>query len=400
MGINTDELKSCAPLIPYVREHYSKQIPFVRENKSTVCAKCIWHEENTPSLALFANGTYKCFGCGEHGDIITLVRRMENLQFKEACKLIGDNVGYEVTIEEPDPLAEAYKDTLNEHAKRYMNNLQNNKEAIEYLKSRGITKETAEKFMLGLTDEDEYKYRSDMGGISGKISFPILEHKKINPKCLGMAYRDIHGKMPKYINDHNQDGREGQNPRLCGIFVKGNMLYGLPFAYDEIRERNCIIIVEGYFDVISLHQSDIKNSVGIMGTSLTDAQITTVSRLTDNVILFLDSDKAGRNAMLKSISALYKAGLNVSICLIEGGLDPADLCKSLNFSWNKVYNKIKDNTKQGINFILDAATEKYESLVTVERQNVINKVMPIINEVKNPELREMYRTMLLKKLDL
>ena len=71
MGINTDELKSCAPLIPYVREHYSKQIPFVRENKSTVFAKCIWHEENTPSLALFANGTYKCFGCGEHGDIIT-----------------------------------------------------------------------------------------------------------------------------------------------------------------------------------------------------------------------------------------------------------------------------------------------------------------------------------------
>lgn len=91
--IDTAELKAHAPLIPYITNHYSDKIHIEKRSKDTVFSKCLWHQENTPSLAFFSNGTYKCFGgCGAHGDVITLVQTLENVSFEEACKIIGDNV--------------------------------------------------------------------------------------------------------------------------------------------------------------------------------------------------------------------------------------------------------------------------------------------------------------------
>ena len=190
MDINTDELKAYAPLIPYVKKFYKDKINIVRETNNVAFASCIWHSEKTASLAFYKNGSYKCYGCGEHGDIIKLVQNMENLQFQEACKMIGDNVGYDIVLEEPNPLFESYKDTLDNHTRRYWANLQQSGEALRYLLcERGLTKEIIDLFRVGFTDSEEYKYRTDIGGISSKIVFPILEHKRRNPKCVGMAYR-------------------------------------------------------------------------------------------------------------------------------------------------------------------------------------------------------------------
>ena len=401
MDINTDELKAYAPIIPYVKKFYKDKIHIVRETNNVAFASCIWHSEKTASLAFFANGSYKCFGCGEHGDIITLTQSIENLGFQEACKMIGDNVGYDIVLEEPNPLFESYKDNLDNHTRRYWSNLQNNGEALKYLIcKRGISKEMIDFFRLGFTDSEEYKYRTDIGGISNKIVFPILEHKRRNPKCVGMAYRGLTDEKPKYINDVNQDGRDGQNPQLAGVFIKGDLLYGLPLAYEGIAKNNHIILVEGYLDVISLHQAGITNAVGSMGTSITENQIKTICNVTSNVLLFLDSDKAGTSAMLKSIKDLYAAGLNVAVCLLDNSMDPADLCKSLNFDNMTIRMEIKNHTKQGIEFIVNSAVERYENIATTERTRALRNAMPIIESVQDPAIKELYKSKLFKRLDI
>ena len=401
MDIDTEELKTYAPIIPYVKKFYKDKINIIRETNNVAFAPCIWHSEKTASLAFFANGSYKCFGCGEHGDIITLTQNIENIGFQEACKMIGDNVGYDVVLEEPNPLFESYKDNLDNHTRRYWSNLQQNGDALKYLLcERGISKEMIDLFRLGYTDNEEYKYRTDIGEISNKIVFPILEHKRRKPKCVGMAYRGLTNEKPKYINDTNQDGREGQNPQLAGVFTKGDLLYGLPLAYDGIAKKNYVILVEGYLDVISLHQSGITNAVGSMGTSITENQIKTIRSVTNNVLLFLDGDKAGISAMSKAIKDLYTAGLNVAVCLLENNMDPADLCKSLEFNNVIINAEIKNHTRQGIELIVNNAVERYENIATTERTKALRSTMPIIEAVQDPAIRELYKSKLFKRLDI
>ena len=403
MEIDTEELKSHAPIIPYVKKYYSDRIHIVQEKKNVAFAPCIFHDEKTASLAFFTNGTYKCFGggCGASGDIIELVKHLENVGFQEACKMIGDNVGYDIVLEEPNPLFESYKDTLDNHTRRYWSNLQHNGEALKYLIcERGISKEMIDLFRLGYTDAEEYKYRTDMGGISSKIVFPILEHKRRKPKCVGMAYRGLTDERPKYINDVNQDGREGQNPQLAGVFTKGDLLYGMPLAYKSISESNHLILVEGYFDVIALHQSGICNAVGSMGTAITENQIKAICNVTNNVLLFLDSDKAGMTAMIKVIKDLYSAGLNVAVCILDNNMDPADLCKSLEFDNYAISSVIKSHTKQGIELIVNNAVERYENIATTERTKALRAAMPIIESVQDSAIRELYKSKLFKRLDI
>jgi DNA primase len=400
--INVEELKQAAPLIPYVKKYYPK-IKFVSETEHVCHAFCVFHEENTGSLAFFSNGTYKCFGeCGESGDVVTFVQRMENLTFLEACKLIGDNVGYKVELTPPNPYYEAYKDSMDNHTRRYWANLQNNQDALNYLENvRRITKETRDYFRLGVTDAQEYKYRSDIGNITDRIVFPILENKINNPKCIGMGYRDYRGNGgPKYVNDANQEGRENQDANLAGVFIKGNVLYGYPMAYDAIKRSGYLVLVEGYMDVVSLHQANVSNSVGSMGTSITLAQVQTIKRLTNNVILFMDSDNAGSNSMLKALPLMYEQGLNVTICSLNNGYDPADLCMKFDFDEVKIKNVIKKNTRPAINVFIDSVVYGYEQVATRERAKSIQMALPLLDSLQNEMDKELFKKMLYNRLNI
>lgn len=399
--IDTAELKEAAPLIPYIETHYGNRIKIEKRTKGTVFCRCLWHQENTPSLAFFENGTYKCFGgCGAHGDLISLVQYMENASFEEACKIIGDNVGYEVILEPPNPEHEKYKDEMDNHTRRYWNNLQKNPDALNYLMNvRHIRPEMIDQFRLGFTDAEEYKYRT-VGGISSKIVFPILEHKRKNPKCVGAAYRRLTDEKPKYTNDPNLDGREGQNAALSGVFIKSNMLYGMHQSYEGIKKFGYAIVTEGYLDVISLHQSGMTNAVGTMGTSLSEAQITALSKVTKNVMLMYDSDSAGLNSMTKYVSALFGAGMNVVVCTFESGKDPADICNACEFDYFKVNSLINKNVTQGIEFVINRAVKKYENIAVKERAKALEQLQPILDSVQNPALYDMYKQRIYKRLDM
>lgn len=400
MDIDTQELKLQAPLIPYVKQYYADIMPIEKISSTCVFTKCLWHQEDTASLALFNNGTYKCFGCGESGDIITLVQKVENMGFQDACKLIGDNVGYEVVFESPNLYHEAYKDQMDNHTRRYWTNLQNDGEAMKYLVlQRGIKKETIDYFRLGLTDKEEFKFRTDMGNISHKLVFPILEHKR-KPKCVGMAYRGFTDEQPKYINDTNLDGREGQDVNLSGLFIKGNLLYGYPMATAAIRRANFVYLVEGYMDVISLHQAGITNTVGSMGTSLTATQIQTLRRLTGNIVLLMDNDKAGRISMMKNLPALYKVGFNVAICGLSDIKDPADLCLKHDFEGEKILQLLRSWTKPAIEIAINECVSNYETITLNERTKALRRIAPIINSITDEDVRYMYKSLLNKRLDI
>ncbi len=399
--IDTADLKAHAPLIPYVQTHYKDKFIPEKYTKDSMFCKCPWHQENTGSLVFFSNGTFKCFGCGIHGDIITLVQLLEKVSFEEACKIIGDNVGYPISLTPINPAWEAYKDRLDNHTRRYWSILQQTPEALNYLINiRGISPQMIDRFRLGFTPADEYKYRSDIGSISSKLVFPILEHKRRNPKCVGMAYRSLTDEKPKYINDSNQDGRDGQDLALSGVFIKGDMLYGLYQAYDGIKQFEYAILTEGYFDVIALHQSGLTNAVCSMGTCLTDAQISSLARLTKNVLIIYDGDKAGVEGSLRAIKALFEANFNVAVCILDDGKDPADLCKELKFNYMKVNMEIKTHTTQAISFVVNKITSNYRNIVTRERVKALQSGVEFLNTIKDQATQKVFENELYQLLDL
>lgn len=402
MDINTDELKAASPIIDYVMKFYPNKIRFVEKSSNCYKAYCIWHKDNeSPSLVFFQNGTYKCFGCGKSGDIITLVQEIENVTFQEACKIIGDNVGYEVILTPPNPYYENYKDIMDNHSRRYWYNLQMNSFAKEYLiTKRKLTKETLDLFRIGLTDVNEYKYRKDIGNISYRISFPILESKFYKPKCIGMGYRTLKDENPKYINDCNQEGKEKQDKNISGVFIKGNTLYGYSFAYQEIRRKGFAIVTEGYVDVLSMHQANFKNTVSIMGTSFTENQILLLKQITNSILLILDSDKAGMNAMTKILPLLFKHGINTMICILQKGIDPADLCLNNNFEYNTIAKIIKENSISAESFLINNAVLNYESFVVNERRKIIQNIVPVFNNIQDDNIKNIYINMLYKRIDM
>ena len=399
VDIDTQELKSAAPIIPYIKKFYKNRIVLEKESDTVSFAKCVFHEENTASLAIYSNGTYKCFGCGEHGDLITLVQKMENLDFQSACRLIANNVGYKLREVNVNPAWEQYKDELDNHCRRYWLNLQHNADALNYLINiRKVTPEMINTFRLGLTYNEEYKYRNDMQNISGRIVFPILEHKKIKPKCVGMAYRGLNDEKPKYINDHNQCGREGQRPELNGVFTKGNMLYGYAQAYKQIVTDNFVFVTEGYFDVISMHQSGFTNTVAIMGTSFTEEQMNEIKKLTDNVFLLLDNDSAGNNATEKYILELVKHDLKVIICTIKDYKDPDEMCKAFNFNQRDIYSFIMNNSIDGVYYIISNKLNKFKTIISKERVKTFSSLYEIINTIPNQSMRIAYLKEIEKEL--
>lgn len=403
MEINVEELKQAAPIIDYVKKHYSHKIHFVEESANCAKAYCIWHKEtDSPSLAFFSNGTYKCFGeCGESGDVITFVQREENLTFQEACKAIGDNVGYEVILTPPNPYHEAYKDRMDNLTRRYWYNFQTNQDAKDYMiNQRGLTEETLTAFRIGLTDVDEYKYRTDLGGISNRISFPILENKTFNPKCIGMGYRTLQSEKAKYINDCNQEGRVNQDLNLTGVFVKGNVLYGYTMAQPWIKKYKFAILVEGYVDVLSMYQSGLKNTVSGMGTSITEAQADTLKKVTNSILLILDSDSAGIKSMIRILPMLLSKGFTIAVCTFNKGMDPSDICLKHKFNYNKIYGLIKENTIPCGQFLVNNAVARYETIVNTERQKALETVLPVLNVMSNQIEKDLYLNTLYNRLDL
>ena len=391
----------------FLEERYHLELSNAGKGHWAAC--CPFHKEDTPSGHIrVSNGTfdyphYKCYGCGIFLNPIDFVMQMEGLSFIEACKIIGGYVGMEITTEPKNPKHESYKDQMSEHGRRYNRVIQNDQTAIDYLvKERQITMKTIDSFMVGLVPVDEYKVRTDTSNIAGRISFPIFEHKMPkDAKIVGMGYRTLKDRAPgwnkstdpKYKNDSTTSGD------LEGVFRKEEFLYGYQFAFQSIRKFQYAIVVEGYVDVLALHQSGMTNAVGLMGTAFTEKQMDALRKLTKNIVLFLDGDSAGVTNMMKYVPLLLEKGFSVKIIHAENGKDPADICLELSFDRAAVSSYVMKNSDSAVNMIINHYVRDYENVVIKERNKILSTVLPVIDNC-SPSEKMIFSDILLKKLDM
>ena len=312
---------------------------------------CPFHDERTPSFSVNAeHGLYHCFGCGASGDAIRFVQETEGLDFRGAIELLAERTGVRLEREDEDPQAERRRlrwerlqGLVERAAAFYARYLWESAEAAparEYLAGRGLSEQVLRDFRVGYSPKawdrivvaaqrDGYTQeeiaaaglgqRGRQGGFydrfRGRIMFPLADR---GGKVRGFGARALRdGQRPKYLNT-------GENE----LFQKGSQLFGLDRARSAAAKAGHIVVVEGYTDVLALHQAGITEAVGAMGTALTEQQLALLSWAAKTVYLALDADRAGQEAMLRAAQAAKKRDLELLVVPLPAGSDPADVLTS------------------------------------------------------------------------
>ena len=310
---------------------------------------CPFHDERTPSFGIDpGQKVYHCFGCQASGDVFTFVQETEGVDFKGALELLAERYGVELQREQEDPReAERRKqrerllELLSRTATYYERYLWDSSEAArarEYLAGRGLGEQMLREFRVGYAPSawDRVLLASRRGGFSvaelyatglaqrskqngqpydrfrSRIMFPLTD---IRGRVLGFGARAMReDQRPKYLNTSDND-----------VYHKGLHLYGADLARAHAAKAGAVILCEGYTDAIALHQAGMRNAVGLMGTALTGDQVGELSRMAQTVLLALDADSAGQEAMLRASSLAAKRNLELRVVPLPAGADPADL---------------------------------------------------------------------------
>lgn len=365
---------------------------------------CPFHSEKTPSFSVSTEKQmYKCFGCGEGGNVITFVMKNNNLDFKEALTFLADRANIELQNVSKEKQEYYNKRKLlyqinTEAARYFFSNLEKNNRVREYLKKRGVNQNSIRSYGLGYSNDswnellDYLKEKgfkesdlilagvvtkNDKGNIydrfRNRVMFPVFDHRG---KVIAFGARVIDDSKPKYLNSP-------ETP----IFDKGINLYGLNFTLKDRSNRNKkVILVEGYMDFIGLRQRGILNVVATLGTALTKDQAKLIKRYNDTVYISFDSDEAGQKATLRSLDILKDADLEVFIINIPKGMDPDDYIKK---HGKDAYINLIDNAYSLIDYKLHIIKEK-ENLT--DDQGKINYVKNAVDVLKtlNPIERDVY----------
>jgi DNA primase len=310
---------------------------------------CPFHDERTPSFGIDpGQKVYHCFGCQASGDVFTFVQETEGVDFKGALELLAERYGVELQREQEDPReAERRKkrerllELLSRTAAYYERCLWDSAEAArarDYLAGRGLGEEMLREFRVGYAPSawDRVLLASRRGGFSvaelyatglaqrskqngqpydrfrSRIMFPLTD---IRGRVLGFGARAMREEQrPKYLNTSDND-----------VYHKGLHLYGADLARAHAARAGAVILCEGYTDAIALHQAGMRNAVGLMGTALTGDQVGELSRMAQTVLLALDADSAGQEAMLRAAGLAAKRNLELRVVPLPAGADPADL---------------------------------------------------------------------------
>jgi DNA primase len=308
---------------------------------------CPFHDERTPSFSVDPErGLYHCFGCGVGGDAIRFVQETEALDFPEAVEALAERYGVRLEREEDDPAAQQRRRrrerlrALLERAARfyaaYLWDSREAKRAREYLGARGLSETVTREFRVGYSPSawDRMIVGAQQSGFTpeelvaaglaqrarggalydrfrGRIMFPLADARG---RVLGFGARAMaEGRGPKYLNTSENE-----------IYHKGRQLFGIDLARKTAAKSGRIVVVEGYTDVLALHQAGIRESVAIMGTALTQEQLAELARSAPLVVLALDADRSGQEAMLRAARAAEDRGLDLRVAELPEGKDPAD----------------------------------------------------------------------------
>ncbi len=346
-----DEIIDVARIEEVVGDYVS-----LKKRGANLLGLCPFHQEKTPSFTISpAKGIYKCFGCGKAGNSVNFIMEYEHLDYIPALKFIAEK--YQIEWPElqisDEALAEEKRkqrekeslQIINNFAEQYFANILHADEegtaiGLSYFEERGFRPEIIQKFKLGFAKDswDHFTQTAIAAGYSQELLMKAglikqSEQGKIYDAYRGRVMFTIHAlsgkpiafagrflkpdpKSPKYVNSPETE-----------LYHKSNELYGLYFARNAISKSGYVYLVEGYTDVIQMHQAGVENVVASSGTSLTENQIRLIKRFTDNVCVLYDGDAAGIKASMRGIDMLLEAGLNVKVLLFPDGEDPDSFCK-------------------------------------------------------------------------
>ncbi len=367
---------------------------------------CPFHSEKTASFHVSPERQiYHCFGCGEGGNVISFVMGMEHVEFVEAMEHLAERAGvplpndtdtkdYQKEREERQQLYEINR----ECARYYRSKLfeEEGKEALAYLNSRGLDMRTIKSFGLGYAPdrwECAREYLKSRGyeekqllevGITvenkekGRIydrfrnraMFPIINQRGL---VLGFGGRVLDGSLPKYLNSSDSP-----------TFSKSRNLFGLNLA-GKARPLKFLIIVEGYMDVITLHQFGFPQAVASLGTSLTEEQARLMRRYIPEVYIAYDGDAAGQKATLRALDILRDAGCRARVMQFPDGLDPDEVLKKYGPEY---FRKLMDNSQSAVNYKLGRLREKYDPETTEGKVDFATAAAGVLAELDNPIERD------------
>ncbi|MCM8800343.1 MAG: DNA primase, partial [Candidatus Omnitrophica bacterium] len=398
-------------------ELISSYIPLKRAGRNFK-ALCPFHQEKTPSFMVSPQKQiYHCFGCQTGGNAISFLMHYEHLSFPEAIELLARKAGINIPKLEISKKEQSYLVyyKINELACNfYQNNLYSNsgREALSYLKSRGIKESTQKQFRLGwalskwdaLTDYLRQKNISvslleklgfvlskEDGGyydrFRNRIIFPIFD---IKSRVIGFGAR----LLPKEEISESEQAKYINSPQTP-IYTKGEHLYGLNFAKERIIKEDFIIVVEGYFDCIIPYQEGLENIVASLGTAFTEEQAHQIKRYTQNVVMVYDGDSAGELATLRSLDIFLEKELEVRVVGLPKGFDPDLYVRQYGI---ESFKNLILNSKNLFDYKLEILKSRYDINEPKGKLKISEEILPTIDKFSSPVLKATYIKRLAEEL--
>ena len=379
---------------------------------------CPFHNEKTPSFTVSpAKNIYKCFGCGRGGNSVQFIMELESFSFPEALRHLAKK--YNIELEETQTTQENIEERkhldsltiITEYAKEfYSNNLFNTdigkSVGLSYFKDRGFREETIKKFGLGfaMKQKDAFTLQAINDGyniellrklgLTSKFDTDFFRDRvmftihNLTGKVIAFAGRTLskEKKIPKYINSPETE-----------IYIKNKVLYGAYFAKRAIRQEDECIIVEGYTDVISLHQAGVENVVASSGTSLTTGQIRLIKRYTQNIKILYDGDPAGIKAALRGLDLVLEQDMNVKVVLLPEGEDPDSYLQKVGATDFKTF--ISEKAQDFILFKTDLLLSETRN-DPVKKAGLIKDIVGSIAKIPDPLKRSIYTKECARKFEI
>jgi len=373
----------------------------LRKSGSSFIGICPFHQEKTPSFHVRQSPAYYyCFGCGAKGDALSFVQNMERVSFPETVKLLAERYGIPLpkteSTPEADQTARERQALLEIHEKAaeifksQLTSSSEGKQALSYLKERGLSSETIEKSGLGYAPgfsdnlvrrlnghfSSELLVKSGLiqTGDSGRpydrfrrrVMFPIRNE---SGKIVAFGGRIFGEGQPKYLNSP-------ETP----IYSKSRTLYALDVARDSMRRKGFAILVEGYMDCIALHQAGIDNTIASCGTSLTELQARLLARFSDRIVVNFDPDTAGSAATLRSLDIFLEQSFKIRVLALPGGDDPDAFIKRHGVA---AYSTLLDKAPAYFDYLLQKSRQDNDLRSVEGKIQAVNQVLPYLAKISN-----------------
>lgn len=393
-----EEIKSRIDIVDMISEYVS-----LKKAGHNWKGLCPFHAEKTPSFTVNpAKQIYRCFGCGNGGDIFTFVMQHEKVEFKEALRFLAKRAGVTLKMSVEDAGRAGEKETILKIQKYalafFQNNLLKSPAASSYLEKRGIHEDACKLFYLGYAPKswDALKkylegkgFRAEMIMKAGLITrtakgyFDMFRHRIIFPifdlrgDVIAFGGRVMDDSEPKYLNSP-------ETP----VFNKGKALYGLNDAKKHIKEADSVLLMEGYLDVIAAHMHGFKNAVAPLGTALTPEHGKLIKRFTDNVMIVFDSDQAGAKASRSAAETLFECGLDTKLLSLPAKDDPDSF--------------IRKNGKEAFSILINKPLSIIDFLVRQkkEKRAIAREAIDTVSRISDSLLLSGYVKELSEKLSI